>query len=239
MLRLLPCLIALACIAAPAQGQIMSGPATVIDANTLDMTGSRVRLVGLDAPERKQSCTRSGEDWACGEEAARTLAAIVAEQAITCVAQGADAAGRTLAVCKVRNIDIGQEMLRRGMAIVLDDAPPGYAEASGIAQSLQFGLWAGDFQQPSQWRAANPSASRREVRPDPEGTGGAAAARARALSERRYTNASGCAIKGNRNRRGEWIYHLPGQAYYEDTRPEALFCTEREAVAAGYRRAKA
>jgi hypothetical protein len=49
----------------------------------------------------------------------------------------------------------------------------------------------------------------------------------------------GCAIKGNRNRRGEWIYHLQGQEYYEDTRPEELFCTEREAQAAGYRRAKA
>lgn len=237
MIRLLPCLIALACIAAPAQGQIMSGPAAVIDANTLDMTGSRVRLVGLDAPERKQSCTRSGEDWACGEEAARTLAAIIAEQAITCVAQGSDATGRTLAACKVRNIDIGQELLRRGMAIVLGDAPPGYAEASGIAQSLQYGLWAGDFQKPSEWRAAHPSASRREVRQDREGTE-RPPGRARAVSERRYTNALGCAIKGNRSRRGEWIYHLPGQAYYEDTRPEELFCTEREAMAAGYRRAK-
>ena len=237
MVRLLPCLIALACMAAPAQGQIMSGPAAVVDANTLDMTGSRVRLVGLDAPERKQTCTRSGEDWACGEEAARTVAAIIAEQAITCVVQGSDASGLTLAACKVRNIDIGQELLRRGMAVVLDDAPPGYAEASGVAQSLQYGLWAGDFQQPSEWRTANSSASQREVRQDRAGTE-RPAGRARSVSERRYTNALGCAIKGNRSRRGEWIYHLPGQAYYEDTRPEELFCTEREAMAAGYRRAK-
>jgi hypothetical protein len=66
-----------------------------------------------------------------------------------------------------------------------------------------------------------------------------AAASASPAPARRYTNAFGCAIKGNRSRRGEWIYHLPGQEYYEDTRAEDLFCTEREAQAAGYRRAKA
>lgn len=48
---------------------------------------------------------------------------------------------------------------------------------------------------------------------------------------------SGCVIRGNRNRRGQWIYHLPGMPYYEATRPEELFCSEAEAQAAGYRRA--
>ena len=44
-------------------------------------------------------------------------------------------------------------------------------------------------------------------------------------------------IKGNQNRRGQWIYHLLGMPYYDQTRPEQLFCTEAEAQAAGYRRA--
>jgi hypothetical protein len=60
----------------------------------------------------------------------------------------------------------------------------------------------------------------------------------RPATERRYTNARGCAIKGNQSRHGELIYHLPGQRYYNVTRPEALFCSEREARAAGFRRAK-
>ena len=46
-----------------------------------------------------------------------------------------------------------------------------------------------------------------------------------------------CAIKGNRSRRGDWIYHLPGMPYYEATRAEEIFCTEAQAQAAGYRRA--
>ena len=49
----------------------------------------------------------------------------------------------------------------------------------------------------------------------------------------------GCLIKGNRNRRGEWIYHLPGKPYYSETRAEEMFCSEAEAQAAGYRRSRA
>jgi len=44
-------------------------------------------------------------------------------------------------------------------------------------------------------------------------------------------------IKGNINSRGEKIYHLPGGQYYEQTKPERLFCTVEEAVAAGFRAA--
>lgn len=43
-------------------------------------------------------------------------------------------------------------------------------------------------------------------------------------------------IYGNRNRRGQWIYHLPGMPYYDETRAEVIFCAEAEAQAAVYRR---
>jgi hypothetical protein len=49
--------------------------------------------------------------------------------------------------------------------------------------------------------------------------------------------AGSCSIKGNRNRKGQWIYHLPGMPYYAQTRAEEMFCTEAQAQAAGYRRA--
>lgn len=44
-------------------------------------------------------------------------------------------------------------------------------------------------------------------------------------------------IKGNINSRGEKIYHLPGGRYYKQTKAEQWFCTEEEAVAAGFRAA--
>lgn len=55
--------------------------------------------------------------------------------------------------------------------------------------------------------------------------------------------AENCNIKGNVSTRGERIYHVPGQKYYDDTRisashGERWFCTEAEARAAGWRRSK-
>jgi endonuclease YncB( thermonuclease family) len=225
-------------IAAPASAQIISGPAAVVDGDSLDMTGTSIRLIGIDAPEGKQSCTRNGMPWACGEEAAATLAAIIGGRIVTCRAQGTDASGRTLATCEAGSFDIGREMVRRGMAIVLDNAAPDYEEALTIAQRMAFGLWGAEFQAPAEWRAAHPQSAPAAAKPDrPQRDTSTSSAAAPA--NKRYTNQFGCAIKGNRSIRGEWIYHLPGQRYYEATRPEELFCTESEAIAAGYRRSKA
>ena len=52
-----------------------------------------------------------------------------------------------------------------------------------------------------------------------------------------------CNIKGNVNTRGERIYHVPGQEYYDETRivaahGERWFCSEEEARAAGWRKSK-
>ena len=52
-----------------------------------------------------------------------------------------------------------------------------------------------------------------------------------------------CLIKGNVNSKGERIYHPPGCRYYNATvidpnRGERWFCTENEAIAAGWRRTK-
>ena len=233
-LRALAVLAAL--IGVPAQANIISGPATVIDGDTIDMTGTRIRLLGLDAPESAQSCTRGGQSWSCGEEATATLSDIVSRQTLTCTALGTDIYGRTLATCETAVFDVGREMVRRGMALAADNAPADYAAASSIAQQLKYGLWAGEFQRPSDWRAANPRSDQplRIARQD----GPRAQTRARPASERRYTGALGCAIKGNHSRYGDFIYHLPGQKYYAQTRPEATFCTEREAQAAGFRRSK-
>jgi hypothetical protein len=58
-----------------------------------------------------------------------------------------------------------------------------------------------------------------------------------------FAQSGECVIKGNVNTRGERIYHVPGQKYYEETRIQAShgerwFCSEEEARAAGWRRSK-
>jgi hypothetical protein len=58
------------------------------------------------------------------------------------------------------------------------------------------------------------------------------------------TPPTGCQIKGNINiKTGDRVYHVPGQLHYNDVtiepeRGEFWFCTEDEAQANGWRRAK-
>jgi hypothetical protein len=52
-----------------------------------------------------------------------------------------------------------------------------------------------------------------------------------------------CLIKGNINSTGERIYQVPGQRYYNNTqinesKGQPWFCTEQEAVAAGWLKAR-
>jgi hypothetical protein len=64
-----------------------------------------------------------------------------------------------------------------------------------------------------------------------------------AASAGAQTPSQQCLIKGNVSSRGERIYHPPGCRYYNSTvidpkRGERWFCSEQEAVAAGWRRTK-
>ena len=45
----------------------MTGQATVIDGDTIDIHGTRIRLHGIDAPESGQLCHIDGKRWRCRE----------------------------------------------------------------------------------------------------------------------------------------------------------------------------
>ena len=107
-----------------------------------------------------------------------------------------------------------------------------YVSAEDSARVTKRGMWAGTFQMPSDYRHAGeaPVPVRSKTAPERRVS--------RAVSSDWSDRASGgCNIKGNRNRKGQWIYHVPGMPYYDQTRAEDIFCTEAQAQAAGYKRA--
>ncbi len=51
----------------------ITGLPRVIDGDTLEVAGRRIRLHGIDAPESRQLCRKDGKPWQCGKDATSAL----------------------------------------------------------------------------------------------------------------------------------------------------------------------
>ncbi len=74
--------IALCLLATPALADV-AGTASVIDGDTLEIHGQRIRLHGIDAPESRQLCRLDGKPWQCGKDATNALADKIARRPVT------------------------------------------------------------------------------------------------------------------------------------------------------------
>lgn len=218
-------------MASPAAAAPFWGIGKAIDGDSLTVDDKEVRLHGIDAPEFNQSCKKGGQDWSCGSEAYDRLSRLVTGKEVRCTEIGKDQYGRTLGRCMVGAVDVNRTMVTTGYAVAFRRYSMEYISAEESAKAGKRGIWAGTFEMPHKYRNeaeapaqkfAEPLGPERPVRPKPP----------RATS-------SGCNIKGNHSRRGDWIYHLPGMPYYNETVPERMFCTEAEARAEGFRKSRA
>jgi endonuclease YncB( thermonuclease family) len=133
------------------------GKAWVIDGDTVVISGTHIRLEGIDAPESAQSCMDTGgKPWACGSRATRELRGYIRGRELACEEKALDRYRRTLAICRLQDgSDISAWMVRQGWAISYGFAQT-YRSEQDEAQTAKRGIWAGTFMQPSQWRRLNP-----------------------------------------------------------------------------------
>jgi len=205
-----------ACEKAP---EAQRGTAQVIDGDTLDLAGRRMRLHGIDAPELDQTCGRAdGGSWPCGRAARDRLAALVTEAETACTARDRDGYGRIIATCTAGGRDLGETLVGEGLAWAYLHFSRAYAETETRARAARRGVWQGEAEAAWDYRRHGWQAAAATV-PDPA-----------------------CAIKGNITASGERIYHTPGSTWYARTgidtaSGEAWFCTSAEAEAAGWRAA--
>jgi endonuclease YncB( thermonuclease family) len=203
-----------------AYAQDASGIPRVIDGDTIDIDGTRIRLHGIDAPESAQLCQRDGQSYPCGQQATLALDRVIDQGYVTCNAKDIDRYGRIVAVCFLGNIDLNGWLVSQGYAIAYLKYSTDYAYAETLAKAAKRGVWAGEFLMPWEWRKGKRFTNASSIKSGP----------------------SGCAIKGNISNSGQ-IYHMPGGHWYDKTKislskGERWFCSEAEAIAAGWRKAK-
>ena len=143
--------IALCLIAIPALADV-AGVASVIDGDTLEIQGQRIRLHGIDAPESRQLCRLDGKSWQCGEVAANALADKIARRSVTCEDLGRDRYKRIIARCTVAGEDLGEWMVAQGWAVAYRRYSLDYVDEEADAQAARRGIWGSEFVKPWGWR---------------------------------------------------------------------------------------
>ncbi len=132
----------------------LAGRASVIDGDTIEIHGTRIRLEGIDAPESRQTsmAKEMGEVVRCGQKAAFFLADLLAEHVVTCTETGKDRYRRTLAHCEVEGQDVGASMVRAGWALAFVRYSREYLPQEDEARAGGAGMWATEFVAPWDWR---------------------------------------------------------------------------------------
>jgi endonuclease YncB( thermonuclease family) len=146
---------ALLAITGPALAVDLTGQASVIDGDTIEIHCTRVRLWGIDAPESTQLCR--GEDslqYRCGAKAANDLDILIARKPVSCTPISLDQYGRTVATCSVGDTDLGQWLVSNGLALDWPNYSRGmYGAVQREAEHAGRGMWSGSYVAPWLYRA--------------------------------------------------------------------------------------
>ena len=195
----------------------------VTDGDTIKVrvgsTTERVRLIGLDAPELK-----GDECWA--QKASSRMQSLVQSRSVRLVADPTqddrDRYGRLLRHVVTEDGRLAAQVLIEGGFAreytyrTAYEHRGDYLAAEKRAKAKKLGVWSAACSAPVVAAPAVPGAT---------------------------TKPSSCVIKGNISSSGEKIYHVPGGGSYDATvitasKGERWFCTEDEARAAGWRKAR-
>ncbi|WP_319796659.1 thermonuclease family protein [Nitrobacter sp.] len=144
-----------ALVSSPALAETITGQTSVIDGDTLEIHGQRIRLSGIDAHESDQLCR--GDDslqYRCGAKAANALDEHIAGRPVSCEGISRDQYGRTVAACSIDSEDVADWLVRNGFAFDWPRYSKGkYAGAQKEAERAGRGVWAGSYIVPWAYRA--------------------------------------------------------------------------------------
>ncbi len=209
----------------------------VVDGDTIKAKikgkSSTVRMIGVDTPETvhpNKPVEYYGKEASDFTKKSLNGKTVYLQKDVS----ETDRYGRYLAYVWLEQpsrIEPGKEEVKSKMfnAILISK---GYGQVVTFPPDVKYTDWFRDFQQKPRekgigmWKASESNTA--DKKPDVSKNNG----------KKVKSSKNGNKIKGNINSKGEKIYHVPGSRYYNQVKPEALFETEEEAIAAGFRAPK-
>ena len=143
---------------------IFEGIPRVIDGDSLEINSNKIRLFGIDAPERKQTCKKTyliisflkfQRNYKCGLMVTNQLKKLINNRIIKCISKNKDRYNRYLSTCYLKKIDINSWLVENGYAFAYRRYSKKYILEEQHAKKNKLGLWQGTFQNPEKWRKKN------------------------------------------------------------------------------------
>ena len=142
----------------------ISGFAKVVDGDTIKINSKKIRLYGIDAPEKKQKCKKTyltisfmsfTKDYMCGEVSTQKLIKKINKQKLNCNILDVDRYKRLIGECFKRNINLNSWMVSNGYAVAYRKYSKKFVSQEIFAKKEKLGLWSGTFMMPWDYRKNN------------------------------------------------------------------------------------
>ena len=142
------------------------GAVVAADGDSFAIGPRKLRLKGIDAPERKQTCSdENGALWDCGTASHGSLIAFLAQPGLKCEAEIQDRFNRSLATCSTNSTpDIAAAQVSAGLAVSNEfNNMRDYGAEEDGARNAKRGIWRGQFIEPKEWRSSHQRSSSKPI----------------------------------------------------------------------------
>jgi endonuclease YncB( thermonuclease family) len=137
----------------PTHAADITGPARIVDGDTIWIGDTKIRLHGIDAPETKQECKQAdGSAYLCGEASTDALRVLIGAESVRCEGDTYDRYKRWIGTCYSGTVNLNAELVRQGWGLAYRRYSKDYVSAEKEAQDAKRGMWAGELETPWEWR---------------------------------------------------------------------------------------
>ena len=142
----------------------ITGYAKIIDGDTIKINSKKIRLHGIDAPEKKQVCKKPyitivffsfSKNYLCGQVSTDKLTKKINNQIIKCKIKNVDRYNRLIGECYKKNENLNSWLVSNGYAVAYRKYSKKYISNEINAKDNKLGIWQGKFEMPWNFRRKN------------------------------------------------------------------------------------